>query len=221
MIHIASIQHTGTWFIIDFLRQHSQINKFIEFKDIVLLNGSVSENKNTLLHSHIAVSNAGIHRNDRCKHIPPIILNVFMNTFKTIISLRDPMLSLITRLNRHPELNHEYIINAFNYVATLKNVFFIPIDTGVETRYTSLKQLLSYLGLPEENYVKEYAEKWEAVNSTIDIYNLKEYYADGDFYNIFKKLPMECKLLIKSKNILKPFFKSWGYKNLLWFDKEL
>ncbi len=224
IIYIASVQHTGVWFVINFLKQHSKIEKFIEYTNLINEKEDAEDGKFTLLQSHIAIDTHGIHKNDKIKHLKPVIINSLIKTYKTIIPVRDPLMSLITRHNRHPELNHEYIVMGFTYIAGLENVSFFPVDIKYNQenedtdRFNLLNALLAYLGLPTENYVKKYAEDWEPVNTTEDYNYLKDSYKDKNWYAIMKKIPLEFKALSNSKPIIKPFLDKLGYGELAWYD---
>lgn len=221
MIVILTAQHTGTWFVIYFIEKALN-EQVILFKDLLFQN----KPETNILHCHIAPTIEGIHPNDKLKHITPILLNSFVSAYKTIITVRDPVLSIITRQNRHPDFDHTYIIDAFGWMAELyfrklPHVFFLPVDlfNNFAPRLSLLKSLCKFIGADANSgFVREYATSWILKNSTRDISGFKAKYLFGDFDAIKHKFPKEINAL--STNLLiQKFMEDLGYRKLIWFKK--
>ena len=213
MLLIASIQHTGTWFIIDLIEK-------LTGERVMLVENALKELMDfDILHTHITTINYGLG-NKKLSHMPFKILDTMIHAHKTIIHVRHPLLSIITRENRHPELNHYYIIEAFNYISTLtgNNIFFFPIDLydNFSDRHRLLNDLCSFLSVkPEKSFKMKFTSKWKIKNSAADVTGLKHKFIKGDYKSIRKRLKEECFFLENRPEIHK-FLKKLGYSNLIW-----
>lgn len=211
---LATVQHTGTWFLIHILEQITG-KKISLFKD-VLYNREPFD----LLHTHITTTDAGLHDKDILKHVRPWLLDALVMLYPTVIPIRDPLASLITRENRHPELNHEYIVHSFEYVAQLdkSNVFLFPIDLheGYIERRKLLNELAKFLNVPADTQtIKTIALNWKVKNSAVDESGLKKQYRKGYYKSIRRKLNSCCKLL-ESKPEIAEFLHHLGYGKFIW-----
>jgi len=138
------------------------------------------------------------------------VTRAFAMSWPCIIPLRDPLSSLITRQNRHPEQSHAHIIRGFKNMhemnCDLYEPFFFPVDLlKEETRDEWVMSMIDECGLTFR--VKP---DWTPVNSKGD-YPLKRAYQERDLRTIRKN--------VKEFNMLYEldldFFKSQGYD--LWW----
>jgi hypothetical protein len=225
-IFIPTIQHTGTWFCIEFLKAHNEVQHFVELKDL-RVNGS----EMTLIHTHFGDGNTH-HPADVSKHIPFYVVNDLINEYPSITTVRDPLAALITRQIRCPDLWHTYIIDSFVSLAKEikkmpnKNLFLLPVDLyktkSFEMRYQILNELLSHVGLSEDPYAKFWAAGWPIYNTVGDssIIGLKEYYNLGEVDKIEAAFPEEYAHLKRKEPILRPFLEKLGYRDLIWWNKK-
>ena len=211
---LATVQHTGTWFLIYILEQITG-KKVSLFKEVLY-----NRKKFELLHTHITTTDAGVHDKDILKHIRPWLMDALVNLYPTVIPIRDPLASLITRENRHPELNHEYIVHSFQYVAQLdkSNVFLFPIDLkeSYAERLELLNGLAEFMKVPANTQtIKTIALNWNVKNSAGDASGLKKQYRKGYYKSIRRKLNSSCKLL-ESKPEIAAFLHHLGYGKFIW-----
>ncbi|NIX54763.1 MAG: hypothetical protein GWN14_02175 [candidate division Zixibacteria bacterium] len=120
--------------------------------------------------------------------------------------LRDPVKSIISREQRHPELSHEFIPEAFSKLHRL-NAVFLPIDSDRD-RAEVLETALKGLGLRGN----EVFQDWPVFN-TRGGYQMKLDYEAG----IVPNMP-EVDLLVEESKTIIPFLKSQGYKYMPWWD---
>lgn len=233
-ILLLTPQHAGTYFWEDFLIKHPQISlcarlerpetntKYIQkvrnhFKQAVMKGQTVT------FHSHFFDSGH---------------LMMLMMFFPTFLSLRDPLLTLITSQARNKGLIEEQtgvdygqrLIEKWAMTVETFNQFgepdlVIPIDlvAGQSVAYKAnvLAHLLIFCGVtPYDLVVNQYANKWPVVRS-LDrggAPGLKDAYARGDVAKIKAGLtPAGWAALQTHKNVLQPFLEKHGYKNLLWW----
>lgn len=219
-IFLPTIQHTGTWFCIELLRQHSTISSCTELKDLRFGNDI------TIIHTHFGDGETW-HPKDAGKFIPSYVLRELIDVYPSIIPVRDPLAALLTRQVRCPDLQHSYIIEGFVTLAELKekhDLFLLPVDfngdKSFEERFGVLRKLFAFLKLSEEPYIKFWAASWPVKNSVRNInVELYDSYRNGDIEKIIEVIPEEYAYLKGKETILKPFLEELGYKNLLWWDK--
>lgn len=219
-IFLPTIQHTGTWFCINLLLQHSQVTSFSELRDLKFGDGY------TLIQTHFGDGETW-HPNDASKFIPFYVLKELIDIYPSVIPVRDPLAALLTRQTRCSDLQHSYIIEGFVALAELRenyNPFILPVDLigkkSFEERLSVLREFLAAVGLPEEPYIKFWAASWPKINSVRGLgVELYDNYRNGDVKKIIKVIPEEWAYLKGKESIIKPFLQELGYKNLLWWDK--
>ena len=232
VIFIPTVQHTGTWFIIDFLRKHSKVNDEVFFWRDVRINLKTPPLKEGILdimHVHIAGDRnqswmpEPVDLKGKC-HLP-MIMDAFIDAWGAVIPLRDPLRAVITRQARHPGLDHTHMVSGYLYLAELwnrwANIIFIPIDTDIPLmeRKILLIDALSLYNLETESYVKEYTFNWKAPDYNISSpTRLKVDYQVGNVEEMQKAIPKEWKALKDNEEVLRPFLEAMGYKDLMWFS---
>lgn len=220
-IFLPTIQHTGTWFTINLLLYHSKVNSFSELRNL-----KFGEDI-TIIHTHFGDGETR-HPLDECKHQPFYVVKELIKDYPCVIPLRDPLAALVTRQVRHSDLQHSYIIEGFVALAEFykenPKIYFLPVDVigkkSFEEKLLALRQVLKFLELPEESYIKFIAAGWPLVNSTAGMENeLHEHYKTSNIEKIKEIIPEEWAYLKGKESILKPFLKTLGYKNLLWWEQ--
>ena len=123
-IFAPSVQHTGTWFLLELLKRHSKVDGVIMFGD---MRERVPEpGKKYILHVHIGDGSSPLNLP---YHSTYMALDVVTRILKTAIPLRDPLLSMLSRHKRHPALSHSYLVDGFVYLAKMRaDCFFLPVD---------------------------------------------------------------------------------------------
>lgn len=169
-LFVPSVQHTGTWFVINFLNRIISntrgLTTFLEDTDLVKSTAAKAVYRLTysqpitsaVLHVHLPIVRYFSSESDyygtwfeptskynlsvKCLSVQAILL--FCNFFKTVIPLRDPMSAILTRESRSPQLRHFYIVDGFVSLATEfvqhPNVTFLPIDLPLS--FEQRKELL-------------------------------------------------------------------------------
>jgi hypothetical protein len=227
VIYVTSIQHTGTWFLLDMLACHPDVDGLCESRLVRPGDTYIFPGKTTILHKHIPMSAEGeviTLEQDRLLNVPHLAV---IDTYKTLIPLRDPLLSIITRQSRHPDLTHTYLVHGFLHLTDLEkhpNVFFVPIDTDIDLpqKRRLLRSACLHIDIPERlTYIRRYAESWPVSNSfsyTEQNKSLKGHYYSRDIPELMKTFPQEIKLLREKEGQLRPFLEKHGYKNLPWWS---
>ena len=216
-IFAPSVQHTGTWFLLNGLKRHSKLDDYILFEE--MWEREPVPYKRYILHVHIGDGGSPL---TLPYHSTYMALDVMMRVLKTVVPLRDPLLSLLSRHKRHPMLPHFYLIDGFVYLAQVqKNCFFLPIDILKETkqvdrRKAALGSLFEYLRLEWEPFIDEWAEQWKVVNENPVPYSELEWYRQGAVNKLRGLFPEEFDYLQSNAHIIKPFLSKHGYKNLIW-----
>ena len=158
-----------------------------------------------------------------------------------IISLREPLASLVSAGRRAPKRLSGWIVSEYVSIALdchKLNPLYFPIDLYLslpkEERYKKHFELLTELetrmGIDlGELYKENWAKEWRALNVTTDYcvhefgdpkLELKAAYEKGDIDYIKNAIPKEWEYLIEMREILQPFFENLGYKDLIWYDME-
>jgi FkbM family methyltransferase len=214
--------HTGTWFILNFLQQHSQFGKLIVEQD--LYRECKADNGFTIYqHHHLP------HR--KWPYPSPAIGDNVPPLGPIIIPVRDPMkaaLSMSTRLGNMPVNG---MVDGFCFLANLKKnksfngwfkYMFVPIDTDMphKERYFMLCDVLKHCGLPMEPYVSEYARQWKPQNK-LPNHPHKKAYVQGRLSEAISGIPEYYRYLKKNENKIKPFLKQLGYMDLPWWEERV
>lgn len=213
-IFAPSVQHTGTWFLLRALKRHSRVDDIIEFGQ--MRERTSEPDKKYVLHVHIGDGGCPLYLP---YHSTYMALDVLMRVLRTVIPLRDPLLSLLSRQKRHPMLLHTHLINGFLYLAQMQgDCFFLPVDilTNPDERKETLNGLFDYLGLEKEPFIDEWAEQWKVVNENPIPYSEIDWYREGAVNKLRGLFPEEFDYLQSHAYIIKPFLSKHGYKNLIW-----
>jgi hypothetical protein len=213
---LPTIQHTGTWFLLDILQKagFTTVPYNPEWTD-----------KNTVLYMHYPLSvGNGILPQEEHKFCSLGAIEWIYSKFDNclmIVPIRDILAALITRQVRHPDQPHKYIIDGFiSFAQDFDgfNPFYFSIDLfeNYKTRVDLLSSLESATGKDLE-YKNSIAREWQPKNTSGNSW-LKEAYYQEDIEKIKQTIPVEWEYLMKSREILQPFFEKLGYKDLLWFE---
>lgn len=224
MITLISIPNTGTWFVLNFLMRHDQINKAISYEE-----GFFGIFRNEITRTTFEYQAGDIESSVYRRHILGTRthgeIDLLCIGHKAVIPMRDPLASLITSKSRNPlEPMYEHI-DAFEYVATSPHVnrsFIFPIDTpefigSYESRLSQGLSLLKYCGLGPCGHVSDWARE-NTPQNTIGEYPEKSAYRDGNIVGATKGCMGEFVYLKSKQRVLRPFLEGLGYENLIWWD---
>ena len=207
MIVLASVQHTGTWSAISLLEQ------VMETKVTLLKDALIGEEVNGLLHLHIG-GREGIHYRDKLKHASKWLATPVIMYHTTVVPVRDPMAAVITRQNRHPKMDHSYIVQGFEYLADLYEMGAVDMwlcqDLIMPAQQPQITEALFDLATKEGK-----ALEWGVKNQSPDTSGLKKAYREGEYAEVHKALAIYWDQLHKSDRI-KSFLNALGYDSLPW-----
>lgn len=229
VVIVASVQHTGTWFTIDFLQNFIPNKKEVAH----MIEEKIQIESPTIIHSHLPIiydldmrvdmdwhSRRKLTMKDRS--ISLRTLEVLMNLFKVVIPVRDPLASILSREARHPDLRHFFIVDGFIELAQKykdhPNVVFLPIDLPWDRsqRMKKLFEIMEHCSIDIESnrdLVRKFASNWEPKNTTPGN-RFKELYKNKDIDQIrFLLGPKwaEVNYLQNMASIILPFLASVGY----------
>ncbi len=151
------------------------------------------------------------------QHLNEIMIESFSATLPTLIPMRDPLLSIITRHTRHPEqAPHTYLATSWRYIP--ENAYFVPVDLNFpeEERVGVLRAALAHCGVKPWMSVDEYAKAWKPVNSVFKPNEARAAYSRRDAGWFEKNFPEEWAAL-RSSSAVRELFEEQGYEDLLWW----
>jgi hypothetical protein len=231
LIFICSAQHTGTWFAIDALRNHPDAGTFMELKDMMDPARKDDEEKPgpMIVHTHYQAQRElgdgdAAAGQPKWLRIKSAICHALINSFPTVIPMRDPALSLITRAARHPDIDPEWVPLAFEELLSHGSAKFLAVDLpwSTEKRIESLRSVMKHCGLDHtSSWVEEYAEKWEAPAYNVTPPTpIKTAYMEGNkdsLMHLQAIYPKAVTELYGRKAALRKNLEALGYKDLLWW----
>src|SRR3990167_7085295 len=223
-IFLLTVQHTGTWWTINTLRTHPDIKGFAHIRNVLNLHlgmpltgidagipstESLSQDGINLLHTHwFRVYEKGRWQWDTMSDALVVLV-------PTIMPLRDPLLSLLTRHNRdswmypHTDLLDEWI----RLAGCGLPIEYFKMDLYAESEFL---QALHNVGLAVPRDWVQFIDR-TTVDNTSGNYVLKEAYYDGNKRYIQSAVPDMWSRLTAAESYLRPFLERHGYSNLLWW----
>lgn len=227
-VYLWTVQHTGTWLLIDLLTQHERFASFVQCRNLFgflrsggsathALSGSrrITECINeqggwTLMHSHVAAT----------PDVEPDAGQLAMAySLPTIVPLRDPLRSLVTKRQREPE-DVRSVFDAWVALARAADVLgdrFLAVPVDLLTSREVAARVLDYLELPWTTAVERFVCAWPVVNSAGD-YREKMLYQEGGFRRLEKLLGEDWGALCEREMELRPMLERCGYCDLAWWS---
>ncbi len=226
-IFVPSVQHTGTWFTINFLKNFIPIS--YELTNTTLFPEAA------ILHVHLPIKNymdfnsysfntefekKWLSNLTTKRSLPVPILLLFCDMFKTVIPVRDPLAAILTREARYPQFRHFFIVDGFVALATEfakhPNVVFLPIDlyTNEMDRKNALIKVVNHCDIKiNESIIDAVAKEWPIENNTPNN-RFKQLYNDGNIDEIRRLLGSKWAEVEYLKNMaakILPFMDKLGY----------
>ena len=243
-LYLPTLQHTGTWFAVNFLLSHPDLGGFFEghqaetvFQEGNYLVSSAAikrgydPDKLNLIQTHIKTIESLTKDRDKLITIhPDQCAAMLTNPF--IVTLRDPLLALITHRSRHSNLSPIGAIQnwkAFFAFLTamekreVKPPIFLPVDLLKTWDYQRvagiLDDILVTYGLRTNNKI---VNKWASELPVFNSYGqmmprLRRAYQNNDLETITELIGNDLKLLQEIEPNLRPLLEQAGYSNLLWW----
>lgn len=239
--YVLTIQHTGTWFILDFLKEYlgdkTTVCQLLYFLARTSAPngtfGMLFKERINLIHMHFNMAmfsgeqgQQPVRANGDCLYPADYLLyTITKATNNFVIPVRDPLLSLCTRENRRAGVDHKYLIDGFlllsKYLFNKQNLFPIDLIYTAEEKVLFFKRVLDVLSIEQQDallpIIEKHAGKWCNRNSRKDVSGLKRAYIAKDFGFMRKIIPNELEYLLYNKKIIIPFLKKLGYKDLGWW----
>lgn len=153
------------------------------------------------------------------QHLNEIMIESFSETLPTLIPMRDPLLSIITRHTRHPEqAPHTYLATSWRYVPYDNDPHYLPVDLSFseDERVDRIGRALRHCQVPPWPGVTAYAKAWKPVNSVSGATAARQAYARRDVGWFEEHFPEEMCALRSSRQV-RELFERNGYENLLWW----
>ncbi len=226
---LASVPHTGTFFVEHFLRNHKDVAHTVGIgpvlKSQTLLKRRIGPKAweeglepgyTTCMQAHLTEANWKV-------------IQTFALFNPLVIPMRDPLAALLSTVARNPGNDPMVQVRAFIRLVTdilsMQHVYcpyFIPVDRlsvlPKEERVVALSGLQVHCNIPVDGaYTAETAVRWCPVNSG-GAYPLKNDYRAGNKEPIWAALGKEIGELQAKEGILRPFLKKLGYRKLLWWS---
>lgn len=203
-IYFFSPVHTGTHFVLKFLESHPDLHRVVNQPaehQRMLKVGNLKER--IAIHCHAPL------------HIRKILANPLYKVQNPIVTIRDPVKSMISRCARSKDFNNlaGTVIAGHLSIQQLENAFYFPIDLDLD-RLQLLTDLCNHVNLKVNDYVIQTSKKWEPVNSEVNELHKKltsTYETDG-LNALVKEMPIPFLDIKAHSSLLEPFYKSQGYK---------
>lgn len=211
-VFVCSIQHTGTWFMLEFFKGHKDITGLHILDDIRRRKDNFTHR--SVIHSHTQYGPELTDVNTTIENID--------NQYPVVFPLRDPLLAMITRNHRHPELtgiNTIQILYNFEKLTKTNFPFYFPVDLFETWKNKALrfKEMENYVGIShDKQWVEKYAGE-NKITNTHGMHKLKKAYLECNWDKIQKAMPQEYEYLMSIKPAIVEFFKNQGYKSLPWW----
>ena len=243
IIVLATVPHTGTWFMVEFLRTHPEVTNFVEIQVLQKAGNLPADSK---------AGRRGLV-SDRVNlvqgHFGPLphqkLLLAFAALCPLIIPLRDPLLALITAHHRGQDvLQAGKIWRELATQIDAERDFYQPLYVPLDLlpigkfklpgdfqlsamRLEKLVQALYVANLSDTDssewasfkHAQKWAEEWlhDKYNSR-GMYPLKEAYLAGDKKKIRDAMPEAYYFLEQSEDALRPMLEREGYRELMWWS---
>ena len=253
-----SAHHTGTWFVIDAIRNHPDVAVTLRELAPFLVDGPEDEgcrsgglwipgdeSQVSLFHVHYAPRVGSLIGDyptgtllPNLKWILPTLAAGMIAEWKTVIPMRDPVLSLLTMASRHPERDPVWVPLAFEELLALgehANALLFPVDLlagefqreRLFPRMESLTGLFHHCGFnisseAVEQYMLGLVHGWEppAYNVTPDS-PLKQGYRRREpaaLMGLQQLFPRAMNELYGRRLALRAGLEQLGYRDLLWWE---
>jgi hypothetical protein len=226
VIFLPTVRHSGTWFIQKLFQQGGY--KIVNLDRALFAGEHIPSDGKAIIHTHIDV-NLPVIKAMHAKHpkrnhalaiqfyekLNENLIDTFAHTLPTLIPMRDPLLSVITRHARHPEqAPHTYLIDSWRDIPIDAKPFFIPVDLGPKPE--KLWGALEHCGVKPWPGMNAYAKAWTKQNTVPGAPDARAAYARRDKAWFEEHLPAEWAALRKSHD-LRAHFEHHGYEDLLWW----
>ncbi len=213
VLFCPTVPHTGTTFLIEFLRSDPAIVDFKSLRGFERMHGEVEPGLN-LVHTHFEEEFLDL-------------ITVLASRWPIIVSLRDPLLSVLSAYNRNVR-DHTYLVEQFVRLVemidkglTRYTPIYVPVDLmeklPLRRRVQQFVDTLAPLDYLNQEHCLAWARRWPRIESQ-GPYSSKSYYNNRQRKRISRLIPKEWDALVAARPVLQPFLEAQGYKDLLWWS---
>ncbi len=230
-IFLPTVRHSGTIFLQKFFQKGGY--KLVNVDRMMFAGEYLPPTTRAIIHTHIDVNLPVVRSLHAQKPNPNHLLgiNYYANfneylilalagAMPTVVPMRDPLLSIITRHSRHPEqAPHTYLIESWQPLCDFRNLFFVPVDLPWTTdeRVGLLNSMLAHCKAEPWPGVNDYAREWEPINAVPGgAPQARAAYARKDKGWFEEHFPEEWEALGAAGDV-RDLFEQEGYEDLLWW----
>lgn len=248
VIYYLSPWHTATWFTIAMFKTHPDVHGFstvrhlndvlagltYEHNVVKVINKKVIEEddgtEKFVFHSHLRLEpDWPMPRLDCTQY-------AMLWTSNSLVTVRDPLMCLITRAQRAKRKNGQpepdiqahvqrwmSLAIAYRTLPKDRRPVVLCMDRvsqmNVDDRSVLVKQAFRHVGLRWCSDMIDWMRNWPMGYNTCGSYGSKRHYQEGDIEFIQHRFPEELRALKEKEVILRPFLEEeLGYKNLMWWS---
>jgi len=228
VIFLPTVRHSGTWFIQGLFKQGGY--QVVNLDATLFRRENIPANGKAIIHTHIDVNLPvvkALHAKtpkpgyeiaiQYYEHLNEAMIEAFSQALPTLIPMRDPLLSIITRHSRHPEqAPHTYLVDSWRNLPSHSSCpFFVPVDLGPQPG--NLRLALAHCGVKPWPGFQAYADAWKPLNKVPGAPDARAAYARRDRSWFMEHFPEEWAALRACRRELRPLFEQEGYEDLLWW----
>jgi len=236
-IFLATVQHTGTWFLMGLFETHPQL-RHTQLIDVIFGTNQLGLHRPTVIHAHMSENDVVLEKlvaagREDCIQARNFyrdwnnpLVEMLARKCPTVIPMIDPLKSMIERHRRHPNFApHTYLVENWNHIVEkwwhgneVADPFFQPIELEqpFEKRLEQVHNLVRHCGLEPWPEIELYVREWGGKNTTTMGADVAAKYDSRDVAYMEATFPAEMALLRESGN-LKLLFEEHGYKELMWW----
>lgn len=211
MIFVPTVQHTGTWFTLEFLKKIIDGSNLYEAKTLCYEMPEIT--RPAIVHAHFPTPETKLKQPLSVEAIRTLVC-----LYPTVIPIRNPMLSILTGMARAPHQRQFYIVDGFVELSKwykYSNVCLLPIDSP-GSQQDILGKVAAHVGVTDkEDVIREVASAWIPVNSTPGLW--KRLYQEGKYEILFQLLGpkiAEVQYLFNMHGAIDPMMRDAGYDDI-------
>ncbi len=214
MIFMPTCLHTGTVFLVNVWKSRPNTH-VVTLEDVLFHGASMREDALNVVQTHVLRGLPSEKDNKRyvVKHNRTIL--EALTHFRSVTTLRDPLLSIVTRHRRFPEwAPHTYIVDSFLELMSLSrklSMYPVRVDDPDADRRKMLHDMAVHAQCDPWPALGDIADQWDPKNKThTENYLLKEY-RDGDMRSMATRYEREVKMLRDNQQWIWRFMQDAGY----------
>ncbi len=226
IVPLLTVQHTGTWFMMEFLRGTESFKHEVDLAALIKNRQFLTLPNNGPIGAHPSRINLVYgHINEPAEGY----IRTICAWWRPIVPLRDPLLGIITGKNRNPAQDCSYIVERWLRLEWLVDPFaphYIPLDLlrTPEERGEALADVLEATQVSMTDAMSRQLNLWantwpQYQYNSRGTYPLKVAYYNRDMKYIEKhgNMANELMTLRGAESVLRPLLFKQGYRDLMWW----